>query len=187
MIAIILSIIYPGLGQIYYGKTWRGVIMILFTLIPFAYPVILVWSIVDCVNLRKNHSPDPLTRKEAITAIIVFFVVIPGIMFLLLTAGISTVEYVSHNYTKPRTTKKELVEISNSILRYKQQTKTVPQSLIDLIGSRPLRRTWLTDSWDNHYVYVLDSDSTITIISKGKDNMLNTDDDIKITVANKGS
>lgn len=36
MIGILLSSIFPGLGQIYYGKNLRGIIMIALTFIPFS-------------------------------------------------------------------------------------------------------------------------------------------------------
>ncbi len=184
MIAIILSIIFPGLGQIYYGKTWRGIIMILLSFIPFAYPFILVWSIIDCINLRKKYNPDPLSRKEAITAIIIFLVVIPGLFLLIITGGLTVVNYISHNYTKPNTTKKEIVDISNSIIEYKAANNKLPNSIHNIVGSRPLRKSWLTDSWNNPYLYVIEEDSSFSIISKGKDGLKYTEDDIKITVAN---
>ncbi len=54
MIGVLLSIIIPGLGQIYFGKTMRGIVMILMTLVPFLYPIALIWSIVDAINLSKK-------------------------------------------------------------------------------------------------------------------------------------
>jgi hypothetical protein len=182
MIAIILSIIFPGLGQIYYGKTWRGILMIVLALIPFAYPFILVWSIIDCINLRKKVNPDPVTRKEAITAIVLFFVIIPLFTYVLFIGGLQAIEFITHNYSNPRNTKSELSDIANAVNKYQDKSAKMPTSLYDLIGSKPLRQSWTTDSWGNSYIFTIEQDSSITISSKGKDGVPDTEDDLKIHV-----
>jgi TM2 domain-containing membrane protein YozV len=185
MIAIILSIIFPGLGQIYYGKTTKGIIMILLALVLFLYPVILVWSIIDCIYLRKKIEVNPVTRKEAITAIIIFFIVIPGITFLLIVGGFTAIEYISNNYAKPKQTKTEMAKISIAIEKYKTENNELPNTIGDVIGPSPLKETWLVDSWKTPYNFKIEENNGYVLISAGKDEQFDTEDDIKITVANK--
>ncbi len=176
MIAIILSIIFPGLGQIYYGKTFRGILMILLCFVPFAYPIILVWSIWDCVRLRKTQQVDPITRREAITAIVIFFVVVPLGGALLILGGLKSVEYISDNYTKPKQTREEMAEIAAAYTRLTANSGNPPQSLQDLVGWRPLRQTWFQDAWDTPYHF----DRSGVLKSAGIDRQFGTGDDLEL-------
>ena len=58
-IAAVLSLIIPGLGQMYIGKIGRGVLILLFTallsmiLVGF---IIWIWNIFDAYNLAKKYN-----------------------------------------------------------------------------------------------------------------------------------
>lgn len=57
MIPAVLSILFPGLGQIYYGEYVRA-IMIIIALTPL-YPAALIWSIIDVIVLNKQDTEPP--------------------------------------------------------------------------------------------------------------------------------
>lgn len=151
MTAIILSIIFPGLGHIYYGKNLKGIIMILLSLVPFLYPIILIWSIWDCINLRNTIVENPISKKEALKAIIVFLVIVPLFSIAFIWAGIFSLNYLSNNNWKPEHTKDEMVKIHFELEKYKSENNEYPKSLFEIIGSKPLKKTFLTDFWGTPY------------------------------------
>ena len=161
--------------------------MILLCFIPFLYLIILVWSIIDCIQLRKKVKVDPLSRKEAITAIIIFLIVIPFATFILILGSFTVIDNISNNYLKPSQTKSEMTRISISVKNYVDKTNEMPKSLLKLIGNNPVKKTWLIDSWQNPYKYEFHGENRFTIISAGKDELFETPDDIIVTNTIEGS
>lgn len=178
MLAIILSIFFPGLGQIYLGKTWRGLAMLVLGITIF-YPVALIWSIIDIVRLNKQGNIPAFERKQAIWALILCLVVIPICFFLLGIGSAFVIRKVS-DIAQPRLTRQEGTEIVNAIERYRDTTGSLPPSISDLIQGRPPRSGWRTDAWGNDYVYTFNGNSTYTLISNGADGEPNTADDLII-------
>ena len=134
MIAIILTIIFPGLGQIYYGKTTKGIIMIILTFVPFLYPFILIWSIIDCIKLRKEQQVEPITRKEAITAIIIFFICVSKIIYQARLVGSSS-QAPSHAATSALTSSVSLTTSINPGASITLATSINPAASITLATS----------------------------------------------------
>ncbi len=180
MIAILLSIIFPGLGQIYYRKTGRGLLMIALTFIPFLYPVILIWSIYDCIQLRKKVKVDPINRRETITAYEIGFIIIPLLNIAFLTGASFAISYISDKHIKVNKTEKEMSEISVRLEKYRQENDSYPQNLKEIIGNSPIRQTFLNDYWGSLYRYDRTSDDSFELTSAGQDKMFNTEDDLKI-------
>jgi hypothetical protein len=81
MLALILSIIFPGLGQFYYGKNKRGIAMLILALTPL-YPVALVWSVIDILRLNKQGITPKFRFKEAMWSILPFVLIIPLCLFI---------------------------------------------------------------------------------------------------------
>lgn len=178
MLAIILSIFFPGLGQLYLGKTWRGLAMLVLG-ITILYPVALIWSILDIIRVNKQGNLPAFDRKQAIWALILFLVVIP-MCFFLLGIGSGLVIRKVNDIAQPRLTRKEGTEIAYAIERYRDTTGTLPPTISDLIQGRPPRSGWRTDAWGNNYVYTLDGNHNYTLISNGPDGEPNTADDLII-------
>ena len=178
MLAIILSIFFPGLGQIYLGKTWRGLAMLVLG-ITILYPVALIWSIIDIIRINKQGNLPAFDRKQAIWALILFLVVIPTCFFLLGIGSALVIRKVN-GIAQPRLTRQEGTEIANAIERYRDTTGTLPQTISDLIQGRPPRYGWRTDAWGNDYAYTLNGNGTYTLISNGADGEPNTVDDLII-------
>lgn len=98
MIGIVFSIIFPGLGQIYFRKTSKGILMICLSIIPYIYPFALIWSIIDSIYLNKTVSKENrMSAKEAIIAFIIVFTTYLGILSLFI--------YTIHNILKDLTWK----------------------------------------------------------------------------------
>jgi uncharacterized protein YneF (UPF0154 family) len=178
MITIILSILFPGLGQIYLGKNGRGIAMIVLGITPL-YPVALIWSIVDIIQQNRKGTIPAFSRQEAIRATVLFIVVIPLCFFILGFGGSFLIQKFNKS-NQPRLTEKEGREIAEAIDRLQEQTGKLPESINDLINLRPPRSGWRTDSWGNSYIYNTQKDETYTLASSGADGQPNTSDDIVI-------
>jgi TM2 domain-containing membrane protein YozV len=181
MIGILLSIIIPGLGQLYFGKTLRGVIMILLAITPL-YPAALVWSIVDAVNLNKKIKPDPIMKKEAIIIIIWAFIIIPLGLFGSVFGTFTLFSKISDKFFLPNSTRLEMEEIVLTLENYKKSYEIYPNTLDEIIGKYPIRQNWIADAWCQQYYYNSIKEGTgYKLISKGADHKLNTKDDIIFT------
>lgn len=178
MLAIILSIFFPGLGQIYLGKTWRGLAMVLLGITPI-YPIALIWSIIDIARLNQRGQIPAFDRKQAVWALILFLVVIPACFFIM-GIGSSFVFRNVNSIAQPHLTHREGVDIANAISRYHAETGVLPSTLNDLIIGRPPRAGWRTDAWGNDYIYVPHDNGSYSLISTGPDGEPNTADDIII-------
>ena len=179
MIGIFLSIIFPGLGQLYYGKTMKGLLMIGLTFIPFAYPIILIWSIYDCIKLRDTVKVDPLRRKEAIWVIVFGLIIIPVFSTIVIIGTIRLITNYTDKVVNYSDTNLEMIEIASHIKQYKTINKKYPDEIRELIGNRPLRKSWLTDKWRNPYIYEK-TNNGFMIKSAGKDKKFDTEDDLII-------
>ena len=109
----------------------------------------------------------PLTRifRQA------FYICLAIIMVVFIVA------FALQGYFKQRNTANKLHEIANALEHYKEEKNIYPISLNDIIGRNPLKREWKNDSWDNSIVYQ-SSSNLFQLISKGKDGILHTEDDI---------
>lgn len=178
MVAIFLSVLFPGLGQIYLGKNWRGLTMLILGITPL-YPLALIWSIVDVVQLRKRGCLPVFDRNEAIWALVLFLVVIPACFFIMGFGSVYMVRAIN-NFNQPRFTRQEGVEIARAIERYRDDMGRLPASINDLIRRVPPRAGWRTDAWGNDYIYSIHGNGTYTLISKGADGESGTVDDVII-------
>jgi TM2 domain-containing membrane protein YozV len=178
MLAIILSIILPGLGQIYYGKVFKGLLMIFLTFVPFIYPIVLIWSIYDCIQLRKKVTVDPITRKQAILALITGFIIIPLIATALFSGAFYVASKISNQYLKKYNTVSEMKKIQVELEKNFNKEGTYPENLSVIIGSSPVNQTLYTDSWGNLYNYEKTNDNEFKLTSNGVDGLPNTKDDI---------
>lgn len=178
MIPIILSILFPGLGQIYYGKFVRAIIMIIIALTPL-YPAALVWSIIDAIKLNKQDIEPRFQKKEAVWSIIIFVVLIPVGLFIAFSGMIALGQWYSNNFLKRNATLEEGNKIVSALQNYQKSKGQFPTNISELIGSIPVRTGWRIDSWGEAYFYEIeDNNQKYKLLSKGKDRILGTEDDI---------
>jgi hypothetical protein len=178
MIGIVLSIIFPGLGQFYYGKNWRALAMLLIGITPL-YPIALVWSIIDIIQLNKKGETPKLEKKEAIWSIILLLIVIPICFLLLIYGSFAIFGWYSEEYSKPQITKEEGLAIVRALNNYNEENKHYPDDLQTVINGNPIRARWASDAWGQSFYYkVSENKKSFKLISKGKDKTLGTADDI---------
>jgi len=179
MIPIVLSILFPGLGQIYYGRTDSGLTMVLLSLVPFLYPFVLVYSIIDVIRLKRKGYFPRYTGEQATKGVLIIFGIFVLSGFILAFGSIRLLSWYSEDYTKPQLTKTEGDGIIKSIKSYYDGYQQYPEDIESLIRDNPLRKDWRSDEWDEPYVYEVGRDSeSFKLLSKGKDRILGTQDDI---------
>ena len=178
MIGIILSIIFPGLGQFYYGKNGRAIAMMILGITPL-YPIAFLWSIIDIVRLNKKGEAPKFEKKETIWGIIFLLVIIPLCFLILFYGSFTLFNWYSEAYNKPRIALEEGNDIVKVLNKYKKETDHYPEDLQTLISGSPIRSRWASDAWGQSYHYEVSTDKKIfKLISKGKDKTLGTEDDI---------
>jgi hypothetical protein len=178
MFAIVLSIIFPGLGQFYCGKNGRAIIMVILGLTPLFF-IAFVWSIVDIVILYRKGEVPKLERREVVLGLVLVFVVVPLCFFIMISGLFATFNWYSETYNNPRVTLEEGKDIVSALNKYKNDNGKYPDDLQTIISSKPVRSGWNSDAWGQLYQYSISSDKKMfTLISKGKDKTLGTEDDI---------
>jgi hypothetical protein len=81
------------------------------------------------------------------------------------------------NYSKKVDTENQLSKMALAIEKTKNEKSNYPSTLIELIGSNPLRREWVKDEWGNSIQYTIDEAGFI-LSSPGKDGVLGNEDDV---------
>jgi len=103
MIAVALSIIFPGLGQLYFGRWVRGAAMILAGATPL-YPLALVWSAIDAYRLSRAGAQPQFSKKEAMAVVLLLLLAPLCFGALVITAGKSLnwlqAEYLDRSATQ---------------------------------------------------------------------------------------
>lgn len=178
MLAVFLSILFPGLGQFYYGKNIRGIVMFALALTPL-YLGALIWSVFDVVKLNQKGLTPKFDRKEALWVVILLFIVVPLSVGIMIFGAVKTFNWHTQNFALPKATQVEGSKIVRALEDFRGNYNQYPENLHKLLDGRPMRKGWLTDSWGQSYIYTLsDKGDTCKLTSKGKDRVLDTDDDI---------
>jgi hypothetical protein len=103
------------------------------------------------------------------------------IVLIIASSGIFSFLYYQSRTHYPEQTKSEILEIRSALYLYKESFGTYPNQLTELTKSRPLRESWITDSWGNPYRYEVDnSEQSFIVQSAGSDGKFGTDDDIQV-------
>jgi hypothetical protein len=184
MIAVVLSVLIPGLGQIYLGKTLRGILMVLLAITPL-YPAILVWSVLDCLHLNKQGATPQFARREAIGAIVLLGIVVPATLVTTGYTAFRLFDWYQQSHARPRRTVAEATEIVRALGAFHDGQTRYPTELDAIIGGRPLRKGWNTDEWGRSYLYELGDDAkSFRLVSPGRDGIAGTPDDLVFTPEN---
>jgi TM2 domain-containing membrane protein YozV len=178
VIPIVLSVLVPGLGQIYLGKNWRGILMIVLCITPL-YPAILVWSIIDVISLNRQGLNPQFTRGEGLLAISILVVVVPAALAGLVYGAARGWSWYQERHSKPEATRAEAVEIVRVLEEFRGGARAYPDELEIVIGQRPLRAGWRADEWGHPYRYTVEEDGqSFELVSAGPDGRLDTEDDL---------
>lgn len=124
---------------------------------------------------KKDGIKRPFQRyflqpSTLITIAVIVFTVIASFLFFS----------YQNNSIYPQKTKKELVEITEWIIKWEEKFDRYPTDLNEIIGNDPIKQNWKKDAWKRDYKYVkTEKPLGFTIISAGLDGKFDTKDDIK--------
>ena len=75
---------------------------------------------------------------------------------------------------------KQMTQIHELLKVEKKQFSTYPKQLNTIIRNNPLHRNLTLDIWGNTFSYNVTKDGAdYNLVSKGRDGILNTDDDVE--------
>lgn len=75
---------------------------------------------------------------------------------------------------------KQMMQIHELLKAEKKQFNIYPKQLNTIIRNNPLHRDLTLDVWDNAFYYVVTEDGlNYSLVSKGPDGILNTEDDVE--------
>ncbi|WP_340155040.1 type II secretion system protein GspG [uncultured Winogradskyella sp.] len=104
-------------------------------------------------------------------------VIILVISILLLQPVIGYVFFSDYGLKQ---TSEKIVEINKILEKERTDIGNYPEELKTIIRNNPLRKNITKDYWGNEFFYQqLENGESYTIISKGKDGVLKTEDDVK--------
>ena len=147
----------------------------LITLILESYLDIKHWLKVK--KRRKFERENNLPKKIMISPINKLWLIILIISIPILFLKFNRIK--NHNISL---TLNKISEIQVLLEEEKKQYGVYPFELKNIIRNNPLRKNITVDYWGNEFIYSLSKDSlNYTLVSSGKDEKLNTSDDINTT------
>ena len=193
----IISYFLPGFGQLILKNYRKGILIIClwlisiflipnFNLPDYLLPIVIhfvfvVWSLFDLFdNIEKLENRKSATRKLAFS-IIVAILLIPTFLYFLFSGLYKSGNLFVNEFLNEDRTKTEMNEISTALGRYKEHYGHFPSNYDSFISSKPIRSGWKSDSWNNPYKYVLTDSVNCQLISAGKDQVFDNEDDIIIS------
>ncbi|MBT8244166.1 MAG: hypothetical protein HKP48_09225 [Winogradskyella sp.] len=145
---------------------------------------ILVWFGLDFSDFKHQRKIEKLEKADGKSRTFQKYFLGPSAktifkVFIILIILFFGYLWYSNNYSKPKKTKKEIIEISEYITQWKSEYNSLPITIEIMIKSKPLHKKWLTDEWKRPYFYSIDStDNSFELFSAGKDGKFETKDDI---------
>ena len=195
ILAAILSVLFPGLGQFYCRQWGRGALFLVgsiltFALIPPLVLLIWIWCVVDAYRLAKDQQGYGPTGEGPVIDIgrlrlpsidirqVLIYIGIPvGIVALL--AIIVVFILVRYGLWGDWSSSKRLEPLMAKIEAYKVQTGSYPDSLQALIDpTDPIEKKQTLDPWGNPYMYRT-TQGGFELLSSGQDGKPDTKDDIR--------
>ena len=195
ILAAILSVLIPGLGQFYCLQWVRGAMfligaIIMAMIVPPLGLAVWIWGAVDAYRIAKVLQGYDQTGKGPIINIgklrmphvdlrpAIPYIGIPLGIVIVLVIVISLVlaRYGFWSAGPPRGTLQPLIE---KIENYKAQTGSYPDSLEALIDpTDPIEKKQILDQWGNVYL-LRTTGSSFELLSAGQDRHPGTKDDIR--------
>ncbi|MBD3272358.1 MAG: hypothetical protein GF384_07465 [Elusimicrobia bacterium] len=184
LFGILLNILWPGLGQMYFRKVKRGIFFAVMALfIPF---IMIIAACIDLYLLNKRYVatdedtwPDfDVNWKKPLKIILVaLFMVILGysLYFLSFYLWIARMRQSAAERTL-----QEMQTVKAALSDFYKDQGYFPQSLSELAGRRPLRNLWASDGWGQSYRYRVHNGG-YELVSAGKDGAFDTEDDLYLS------
>jgi len=168
ILAAILSVLFPGLGQFYCRQWGRGALFLVGSILTFA----LIPDEGPVIDIGRPRLPSIDIRQALI------YIGIPvGIVALL--AIIVVFILVRYGLWGDWSSSKRLEPLMAKIEAYKVQTGSYPDSLQALIDpTDPIEKKQTLDPWGNPYMYRT-TQGGFELLSSGQDGKPDTKDDIR--------
>jgi len=195
ILAAILSVLMPGLGQFYCQQWVRGCLFLAgaFFLTILAGPMgilVWVWGIFDAYRIAKalqgytytSDGPVIETTKFRLPQIdirkVLPFIGIPlGIAALLVL--VVTIVILRSDFLNIGGSKENLQKLVEKIENHKSETGSYPVSLETFIDpTDPIEKKQIIDRWGNLFVYRV-TETGFDLFSAGEDGQPGTADDIR--------
>ncbi|MFQ5684161.1 MAG: type II secretion system protein GspG [Candidatus Binatia bacterium] len=198
ILAAILSVIIPGLGQFYCRQWVRGLLFLFsaFFLAFLAPPLgtllsagVWVWGIMDAYRIAKAAQGYSHTGEGPVIDVSRFrlpkvelrralpYVGVP-LGFVLLVILVATIVTFRSGLWKDSSLENNLRRLTKEIENYKAQTGSYPESLQSIIDPEdPIEKKRALDPWGNLYVY-RQTEKGFDLFSAGKDGRPGTSDDV---------
>ena len=195
ILAAILSLLIPGLGQFYCQQWMRGCLFLAgaFFLAILAGPlgiIVWIWGIFDAYRIAKalggstytSEGPvieatklrlPPIDFRQALP-----FVGIPlGVVTLLVL--VSAIMIFRSGLWKVGGSEENLQKLVEKIENHKSETGYYPNSLETLIDpTDPIEKKQILDQWGNLYIY-RSGEKGFDLLSAGEDGRPGTADDVQ--------
>lgn len=193
LIPFVLSAIFPGLGQLYAAKYWKGLALVLspfiaFFLLPlgfiFSYTVLVIISLADLYLSFEKTENKKRVMKNLVFAVLIVIIVIPSLFYLLTLSMYKGGLYVKDEFLSEDYTESEMNDIIKALNKYQSDTDTFPTDYLKFVKTKPIWDSWYNDDWGNPYKYINEG-GDIKLISAGKDATFATEDDIILTSSAK--
>jgi len=185
MIGVLLTIVVPGLGHLYYGFNKKAFTLIALYLLgwvfPLCYVILYPYALYDIWGICKGNYSPKWNRADAVT-IILAVLVGPTLAFLLwISIAPSVLNYYQNTWSFPNIVSTRGKEIVRAIERFYVKYGEYPGEIQNLVNGNPLRKRWLFDPWGNPYYYEInDSQNGYILLSLGPDGSKGTADDLII-------
>ncbi|MFQ5903251.1 MAG: type II secretion system protein GspG [Candidatus Binatia bacterium] len=196
ILAAILSVLMPGLGQFYCHQWVRGCLFLAgtFFLVMLAGPLgilVWVWGIFDAYRIAKSLQGYAYTGEGPVIELnrlrlpsvdlrkALPFIGIPlGVVALLLLVAV-IVTLRSGLWDSGGSSEEAIRQLIEKIENYKSETGSYPDSLQALIDpTDPIEKKQILDRWGNLYVYRA-GEKGFELFSAGKDGQPGTADDVQ--------
>ena len=124
---------------------------------------------------EKEHNLPKKTLIHPVTKVFILFLIV-GLVIKV------TSTFIISSYFGNTKTENKIVEIETILEQEKQTLGMYPDLLLTIIRNNPLRKNITRDTWNNEFHYQQNENgNNYILISKGKDGILNTEDDINRT------
>lgn len=193
LLPFILSAIYPGLGQLYTAKYWKGLVLLLLPIITFlliplvfiiAYTVLVIISIADLYLTFEKTENKKRVMNNLFFAILIVIIVIPSFFYLFTFSMFKGGLYVKDEFLSKDYTQSEMEDIIKALNKFQSDTDTFPSDYVKFVKTKPIWDSWYNDDWGNPNKYSHEN-GEIKLISAGKDATFETPDDIILTSSEK--
>ncbi|WP_025744103.1 type II secretion system protein GspG [Aquimarina pacifica] len=126
-------------------------------------------------KVRKLEKEKGLPKKTLIHPVTKFLII--GLILIFLFGIYLKIFNTSPN--ESRTTQK-IIEVKKILEKQRKDLGKYPTKLEDIINNNPLRKDINLDAWGNEFYYKeIEGGLSYELKSKGKDGVLNTEDDLE--------